>query len=275
MICGEHHVRAAQGGGPEERRKGRAPTHGRRTCGTTSPTNPIVPVTAVAAPTTEAVPRINVSRSRGSPIPMAAAARPRPSVRASRPRPNVASMSQPDPHEGQGDRDVVSSNGPRASPSSRRRSRWPRRGSATGSARGTSAPQANAEIAMPARIKRERRAARPGERDDDEQRPEHRPAERHRGQSQRHAWPPAPSGSRRPPRAPRSRTRRSDPAPPAGCADSPASPLRRGRGSRRPSRPRIARGNRISRITSVNGPTVLGEQRAQALSRPDLAPGRA
>ena len=40
-------------------RDGRAPTHGRRICGTTNPTKPTAPATATPAPTAAAVPRIS------------------------------------------------------------------------------------------------------------------------------------------------------------------------------------------------------------------------
>ena len=67
-------------------REGTPPIKGRKICGTTNPTNPIAPVTAVAAPTDSAVPDTTISRNRTIRMPKASAAS-SPNVKASNPRP--------------------------------------------------------------------------------------------------------------------------------------------------------------------------------------------
>src|SRR6056297_1781132 len=73
---------------------GRSPTSGRSKCGTTKPTNPMAPATAVAAPTDSAVPRTRLVRTCPRLKPRLAVAS-SPNVNASKGRPELSTTIQP------------------------------------------------------------------------------------------------------------------------------------------------------------------------------------
>ena len=224
-------------------RPGRCRASGRSMCGTISPTKPMMPVTAVAAPTLSAVPAITASRVRPRSMPRLPAAS-SPSVRASSARPTVSSSAMPASDERRADPQLrQAAVGQRAHHPEHHLDRGERvlrqiegeRDQRRGDARhGKPGQDQRHRPAVRARQRHHRQHGDGGARE-----PAERQRQRERLRQAQDGWP-AP----RP--APRRPTRRPGSARPADCANSPAARPRTARARHPPAHParRAAGGSR-------------------------------